>query len=157
VMAFAALGDGDKANELFSILNPINRASTRAGVHRYKVEPYVVAADVYAEPPHVGRGGWTWYTGSAGWMYRAGIEWLLGFRLRGAVLHLDPCIPRAWRRFEITFRYHGSRYEITVENPRGVMRGLATVEVDGTLLAPGSAGLPLTADGARHRVRAILG
>ena len=72
VMAFAALGDGDKANELFSILNPINRASTRAGVHRYKVEPYVAAADVYAESPHVGRGGWTWYTGSAGWMYRAG-------------------------------------------------------------------------------------
>ena len=83
VMAFAALGDGDKANELFSILNPINRASTRAGVHRYKVEPYVIAADVYAERPHVGRGGWTWYTGSAGWMHRAGIEWLLGFRLRG--------------------------------------------------------------------------
>ena len=133
VMAFAALGDGDKANELFSILNPINRASTRAGVHRYKVEPYVAAADVYAEPPHVGRGGWTWYTGSAGWMYRAGIEWLLGFRLRGAVLHLDPCIPRAWRRFEIAFRYHGSRYEITVENPRGVSRGIAQIEVDGRI------------------------
>ena len=83
VLAFAALGDGDKAGELFSILNPINHASTRAGVHRYKVEPYVMAADVYAEPPHVGRGGWTWYTGSAGWMYQAGIEWILGFRLRG--------------------------------------------------------------------------
>ena len=157
VMAFAALGDGDKANELFSILNPINRASTRAGVHRYKVEPYVAAADVYAEPPHVGRGGWTWYTGSAGWMYRAGIEWLLGFRLRGAVLHLDPCIPRAWRRFEITFRYHGSRYEITVENPRGVSRGIAQIEVDGRVLESGSASLPLSADGATHRVRAILG
>ena len=83
VLAFAALGDGDKAGELFSILNPINHASTRAGVHRYKVEPYVMAADVYAEPPHVGRGGWTWYTGSAGWMYQAGVEWILGFRLRG--------------------------------------------------------------------------
>ena len=157
VMAFAALGDGDKANELFSILNPINRASTRAGVHRYKVEPYVAAADVYAEFPHVGRGGWTWYTGSAGWMYRTGIEWLLGFRLRGAVLHLDPCIPRAWRRFEITFRYHGSRYEITVENPRGVSRGIAQMEVDGSSLSSGSASLPLNADGATHRVRAILG
>ena len=101
VLAFAALGDGDKAGELFAILNPINHASTRAGVHRYKVEPYVAAADVYAEPPHVGRGGWTWYTGSAGWMYRAGIEWILGFRLRGTRLHIDPCIPRAWRGFEI--------------------------------------------------------
>jgi cyclic beta-1,2-glucan glucanotransferase len=157
VMAFAALGDGDKANELFSILNPINRASTRAGVHRYKVEPYVAAADVYAESPHVGRGGWTWYTGSAGWMYRAGIEWLLGFRLRGAVLHLDPCIPRAWRRFEITFRYHASRYEITVENPRGVTRGVSGVEVDGTPLAPRSASLPLADDGATRRVRVVLG
>ncbi len=157
VMAFAALGDGDKANELFSILNPINRTSTRAGVHRYRVEPYVAAADVYAESPHVGRGGWTWYTGSAGWMYRAGVEWLLGFRLRGAVLHLDPCIPRAWRRFEITFRYHASRYEITVENPRGVTRGISRVEVDGTLLASGRASVPLTDDGATRRVRVVLG
>ncbi|MGH7388557.1 MAG: GH36-type glycosyl hydrolase domain-containing protein [Candidatus Rokuibacteriota bacterium] len=157
VMAFAALGDGDKANELFSILNPINRASTRAGVHRYKVEPYVAAADVYAEPPHVGRGGWTWYTGSAGWMYRAGLEWLLGFRLRGAVLHLDPCIPRAWRRFEITFRYHASCYMITVENPSGVTRGISTVELDGTALPSGPASLALMDDAATHRVRVVLG
>ncbi len=157
VMAFAALGDGDKANELFSILNPINRASTRAGVHRYKVEPYVAAADVYAEYPHVGRGGWTWYTGSAGWMYRAGLEWLLGFRLRGAVLHLDPCIPRAWRRFDITFRYHASRYEIAVENPSGVARGISSIEVDGIPL-PGSGGsVPLASDGTTHRVRVVLG
>ena len=83
LIAFAALGDGDKAGELFRMLNPIHRASTRAGVQRYKVEPYVVAGDVYAEAPHVGRGGWTWYTGAAGWLYRAGIEWMLGFRLRG--------------------------------------------------------------------------
>jgi cyclic beta-1,2-glucan glucanotransferase len=157
VMAFAALGDGDRANELFSILNPINRASTRAGVHRYKVEPYVTAADVYAERPHIGRGGWTWYTGSAGLMYRAGIEWLLGFRLRGAILHLDPCIPRAWRRFEIEFRYHASHYEITVENPRGVTRGIATMEVDGRSIASARAMLPLSDDGARRRVRVVLG
>ncbi len=157
VMAFAALGDGDKANELFSILNPINRASTRAGAYRYKVEPYVMAADVYAELPHVGRGGWTWYTGAAGWMYRAGMEWLLGFRLRGAVLHLDPCIPRAWRRFEITFRYHASRYHITVENPSGITRGVARVEVDGIPLPDGSGSLSLIDDGATRRVRVLLG
>ncbi|MEX2547052.1 MAG: glucoamylase family protein, partial [Chloroflexota bacterium] len=100
VLAFAALGDGDKAAELFSMLNPINHASTRAGVQRYKVEPYVMAADVYSEPPHVGRGGWTWYTGAAGWMYQAGVEWILGFRLRGTTLLLDPCIPRAWPGYE---------------------------------------------------------
>ncbi len=157
VMAFAALGDGDKANELFSILNPINRTSTRAGVHRYKGEPYVAAADVYAEFPHVGRGGWTWYTGSAGWMYRAGLEWLLGFRLRGAVLHLDPCIPRAWPRFEIAFRYHASRYEITVENPHGVTRGISTMEVDGVPLPSPGASIPLIGDGVTRRVRVVLG
>ena len=157
VLAFAALGDGDKAGELFSLLNPINHASTRAGVYRYKVEPYVVAADIYAEPPHVGRGGWTWYTGSAGWMYRAGIEWILGFRLRGTRLYLDPCIPRAWRSFEITFRYHSSRYEIVVENPHGVARGVSSVELDGALLAGGSMHIPLADDGATHHVRVVLG
>jgi cyclic beta-1,2-glucan synthetase len=157
VMAFAALGEGDKANELFSILNPINHAGTRAGVHRYKVEPYVAAADVYAEFPHVGRGGWTWYSGSAGWMYRAGIEWLLGFRLRGARLAIDPCVPRAWRSFEIAFRYHGARYEIVVQNPAGVSRGVASMELDGTRLPSGSTTVALTDDGATHRIRVVLG
>jgi cyclic beta-1,2-glucan synthetase len=156
VLAFAALGDGDKAGELFSLLNPITHANTRAGVYRYKVEPYVVAADIYAEPPHVGRGGWTWYTGSAGWMYRAGIEWILGFRLRGTRLHLDPCIPRAWRGFEITFRYHSSHYEIVVENPHKVARGVSSVEVDGASLA-GSLDIQLADDNATHHVRVVLG
>ena len=154
VLAFAALGDGDKAGELFAILNPINHTSTRAGVHRYKVEPYVAAADVYTEPPHVGRGGWTWYTGSAGWMYRAGIEWILGFHVRGDRLHLDPCIPRAWRGFEIHFRYHSARYDIAVENPRNVTRGVTRVELNGTEV---TAPIALVDDGATHRVRVVLG
>ena len=157
IIAFAALGEGDKAVELFSLLNPVNHANTRAGVFRYKVEPYVIAADIYAEPPHVGRGGWTWYTGSAGWMFRAGIEWILGFRMRGSVLHFDPCIPRAWRHFEIAFRYHSSRYDIVVENPRGVARGVLSVELDGTSLAGGSTHIPLADDGATHHVRVVLG
>ncbi|MGE3539676.1 MAG: glucoamylase family protein [Candidatus Tectimicrobiota bacterium] len=157
VLAFAALGDGDTAGELFALLNPINHASTRAGVYRYKVEPYVMAADLYAEAPHVGRGGWTWYTGSAGWMYRAGLEWLLGFRLRGTMLHLDPCIPRAWQRFTITFRYHSSCYEIVVENPHGVARGVATVALDGAPLAGGNAPIPLADDGVAHQVCVALG
>jgi cyclic beta-1,2-glucan synthetase len=156
VIAFAALGDGDKAAELFSILNPINHTSTPAGIHRYKVEPYVVAGDVYAEPPHVGRGGWTWYTGSAGWMYRAGLEWILGFRLRGTRLVVDPCIPRAWPGFTVAFRYHSARYEIRVENPQGVARGVSTVEVDGMSLAV-HAGIPLADDQKTHRVRIVLG
>ncbi len=157
ILAFAALDDGDQASELFSLLNPINHASTRAGVQRYKVEPYVMAADVYAEPPHVGRGGWTWYTGSAGWMYQAGIEWILGFRLRGATLVMDPCIPRDWPRYEIDFRYRSARYEIVVENPNGVSRGMASAELDGRTLPAGDAAVPLADDGATHRVRVVLG
>ena len=102
-IAYAMLGDGDRAGELFALLNPINHASTRAGLHKYKVEPYVAAGDVYAVPPHTGRGGWTWYTGSAGWMYRAGLESILGFQLSGDRLRIDPCVPRGWREFEITY------------------------------------------------------
>jgi cyclic beta-1,2-glucan synthetase len=157
VLAFAALGDGDKAGELFSVLNPINHASTRAGVHRYKVEPYVMAADVYAEPPHLGRGGWTWYTGSAGWMYQAGTEWILGFHLRGTTLLLDPCIPRAWPGFEIDFRYHSAKYEIVVQNPNGVSRGVTSAELDGQMLTGEGASIPLADDGITHKVRVVLG
>jgi cyclic beta-1,2-glucan synthetase len=157
VLAFAMLGDGDKAGELFSLLNPINHTSTRAAVYRYKVEPYVACADVYAERAHVGRGGWTWYTGSAGWMYRVGLEWILGFRLRGATLLLDPCVPKAWRNFEIVFRYHSARYDIAVENPRGVSHGVARIELDGAPLQGAPAPIPLSDDGAAHRVRVIMG
>ena len=156
IVAFATLGDGDTAGELFALVNPLAHARTPAGVERYKVEPYVVAADVYSEPPHVGRGGWTWYTGSAAWLYRAGLESILGFRLRGARLEIDPCIPRAWPGFAITFRYRTARYEIAIENPRGVMRGVARAELDGASLdCPPS--IPLADDGATHRARLVLG
>lgn len=157
VLAFAMLGDGDKVGELFSILNPINCASTRAATHRYKVEPFVACADVYSEPPHVGRGGWTWYTGSAGWMHRVGLERILGFRLRGTELLLDPCIPRAWPGFEIQFRYHSASYDIDVENPRGVSRGVIHLELDGKTLPAGTGSILLADDGAAHRVRVVLG
>ena len=155
MIAFAALGDGDKAGELFAILNPINHASTRSGLYRYKVEPYVMAGDVYSEPPHAGRGGWTWYTGAAGWMYRAGVEWILGFRLRGTVLHVDPCIPRAWPGYEIDFRYHSARYRLSVENPRGAMRGVTSILLDGGPVSGRE--IPLADDGREHRIAVVLG
>ena len=159
VLAFAALGEGDKAGWLFSVLNPINHASTRAGIQRYKVEPYVAAADIYAEANHIGRGGWTWYTGSAGWMYRAGVQWILGIRLRGTTLSIDPAIPRAWPAYEITFRYHSARYTVSVENPRGATRGVSRAELDGAELpvAPnGVADVPLVQEGD-HQIRVVLG
>ena len=157
VMAFAALGQGDKAAGLFSLLNPINHARTRADVYRYKVEPYVVAADVYARAPHVGRGGWTWYTGSAGWMQRAGVESILGLRLQGGVLHLDPCIPPAWAGFEIMLRHGSARYEIRVDNQGGTGRGISFAAIDGEALLERPLRLKLADDGAKHQLQARLG
>jgi cyclic beta-1,2-glucan synthetase len=155
-IAFAALGDGDKTAELLAMLNPLSHAATPSGVRQYKVEPYVVAADVYSEPPHTGRGGWTWYTGSAGWLYRAGIEWLLGFRVKGERLELDPCIPHAWPGFSIAFRHCSTRYDIVVENPKNVCRGVALLELDGLRQNDG-AGVALVDDEKTHRVRVVLG
>jgi cyclic beta-1,2-glucan synthetase len=156
-LAFALLGDGDRAGELFSILNPINHASTRAGIHRYKVEPYVVCADVYSSPQHVGRGGWTWYTGSAGWMYRTAVEGILGIHLRGRILSIDPCIPRGWSGFEITYKYGSSRYRITVENPRSVSAGVSHATLDGREISGTPFEIPLVDDGTYHYGRVILG
>jgi cyclic beta-1,2-glucan synthetase len=157
VMAFAALGEGDKAAELFSLLNPINHSRTPADVYRYKVEPYVVCADIYSTAPHVGRGGWTWYTGSAGWLQRAGVESLLGLRLRGAFLSVDPCIPKAWGRYEATVKYRTARYSIFVENPNGVSRGVAFAEIDGVEICARPLLVALLDDGGRRRVNVRLG
>jgi cyclic beta-1,2-glucan synthetase len=126
-------------------------------VRRYKVEPYVVAADVYSVAPHVGRGGWTWYTGSAGWLYRAGIEAILGLHVQGSQLLLTPCIPKEWPRFDVVFRYRSARYEIAVVNPAGVNRGVAAVTVDGAALPAGESRVQLLDDGNIHHVELILG
>ena len=157
VMAFAALGEGDKAAELFSLLNPINHSRTRADAYLYKVEPYVVCADIYSTAPHVGRGGWTWYTGSAGWLQRAGVESLLGLQLRGAFLSVDPCIPKAWDKYEATVKYRTARYSISVENPSGVCRGVAFAEVDGAEVSGRPLLVALVDDGGRHQVKVRLG
>jgi cyclic beta-1,2-glucan synthetase len=157
VLAFALLGDGDRAAELFSIINPINHASTRSGIHRYKVEPYVVCADVYSSPQHVGRGGWTWYTGSAGWMYRTAVEGILGVNLRGRILSINPCIPRTWSGFEITYRYGSSRYRISVENPRGVSQGVVQASLDGRHIASAPYEITLVDDGSYHYGVVTLG
>src|SRR5207237_10824244 len=117
VWAKALLGDGERAAALFGLLNPINHARTADEVERYKVEPYVVAADVYAAPQHVGRGGWTWYTGAAGWMYRVTLAHILGIVREGEFLRIDPCIPSHWREFDVAFRVPGPEYRIHVENP----------------------------------------
>jgi len=155
-IAMAALGEGDAANELFRMLNPINRTASRAGVHAYKAEPYVVAADIYSEPPHVRRGGWTWYTGAAGWLYRAGTEWILGLSKVAGRLHLNPCIPREWREYAMTYRHGATLYEILVKNPDGVMRGVKRIEIDGVAVET-DGGIELVDDGRRRAVQVVLG
>jgi cyclic beta-1,2-glucan synthetase len=154
VLAFAKLGDGDRAWELFALLNPVNHGRTPDEVARYRAEPYVVAADVYSVPPHTGRGGWTWYTGSAGWMHRVGIEAILGITLRGGALRVDPCIPRAWPGYEVMFAPAGARYRIQVENPQGVSRGVERIELDGKVI---KGDVPIARDGVEHVVRVVLG
>jgi cyclic beta-1,2-glucan synthetase len=157
VMAFGELGQGDEAARLFSLINPINHARSQAGMQRYKVEPFVVAADVYANPRHVGRGGWTWYTGSAGWMQRAGVESILGLRLRGEVLHLDPCIPKAWPSFEMSVRYRSARYDILVDNSGGAGRGIASAQLDDHVVVERPLRVLLADDGRTHHLQVRLG
>jgi len=154
-MAFARLGLGDDAMELFHMINPINHARTSEGVDRYRVEPYAVAADVYAHPAHVGRGGWTWYTGSAGWMYQAAIGDLLGLRRTGGTFAVDPCIPAMWSEFSIDWRVGRTLYRVHVENPEHQHRGVRTATLDGT--AVDAAAIPIVDDGATHNVAIVLG
>jgi cyclic beta-1,2-glucan synthetase len=153
VLATALQGDGDRALELFQMLNPITHADSPEGVDTYKVEPYVVAADVYTAKGHLGRGGWTWYTGSASWMYRVALESMLGFQQRGDMLFIEPCIPARWERFTIEYRRGAATYEITVENPDGLQRGAVELTVDGK---QAENGIRLVDDGKRHRVTASL-
>ena len=155
VLAMALQGRSDRAVELWNLINPVYHATTAEEVQRYKVEPYVVCADVYGAPPHTGRGGWTWYTGSASWLYRVAIETILGFQLRGHTLRIEPCIPPNWPGFELSYRYQSATYQIHVDNAVGTGRSVRSIELDGQLV-PNDA-LPLSDDGKIHNVRVQLG
>jgi len=157
VIALTRLGKGAKAASLFWMLNPINHARSRSDLRRYKVEPYVVAADVYAAKDHVGRGGWTWYTGSAAWLYRAGLEGILGLRLTGSVLHLDPCVPESWPDFQISLRRGSTRFDIRVDNPDAVSKGIASARIDGTEITERPLRLDLPDDGKGHEILIVMG
>ncbi|HPV00934.1 MAG TPA: glucoamylase family protein [Clostridiales bacterium] len=154
VMAFARLGLGNKAGEIFHMLNPINHTRTAIEYSRYKTEPYVIAADVYAASPHVGRGGWTWYTGAAGWLYRVGLENIAGFRKKGEKLYIDPCIPESWKEFRITYRYKNAVYIIEIRNPDGACSGVSHLVVDGQISREGF--IELSPEGV-HNVEVIMG
>jgi cyclic beta-1,2-glucan synthetase len=154
VLATALQGDGNRAFELYQMINPMTHAGTPEEVRKYKVEPYVVAADVYTAEGHLGRGGWTWYTGSASWMYRVGLEAILGFTKRGDTLEMDPCIPSHWPEFSVTYRCGSSSYAITVRNPHGAQRGVSTIDFDGRRI---EGAVPLTDDGEPHEIIVTLG
>jgi cyclic beta-1,2-glucan synthetase len=153
--AFAKLGQGDRAMELFHMLNPVSHSDTPEKVARYKVEPYVIAADIYSVPPHTGRGGWTWYTGSSGWTYRLGLEAILGITKVGNALNVDPCIPSHWPGFKVDYRFGMAHYKISVENPHHINRGIQVIMLDGNPL-PDSL-IPLVDDGRLHEVRVVMG
>jgi cellobiose phosphorylase len=155
VLAVALQGRGDRALELWNMLNPIYHATTPSEVERYKVEPYVVCADVYGVPPHVGRGGWTWYTGSASWLYRVALEAILGIRVSGDTLRVEPCVPAGWPGYEVTYRHGSATYRIRVDNSAGTGRGVRSVTADGQQF-PGGA-VPLCDDRRVHDVRVTLG
>jgi len=157
VLAFAKLGQGDKAAALFGLLNPINHALTPEAVRRYRVEPYVIAADVYSVAPHVGRGGWTWYTGSAAWMVRAGLEGILGLRREGAFLRVEPCIPADWPGFEATVEFAGGRCEIVVENAGADALPGVRALLDGWPIDIGGDGVRVPLDGHPHRLLLEIG
>jgi cyclic beta-1,2-glucan synthetase len=153
--AAALLGQGSRAHELFRILNPIYHAIDQEAVARYKVEPYVLAGDLYSQPMHLGRGGWSWYTGSAGWLYRIGLESILGLRRTGGALTMDPCIPPQWPGFEITYKHGATTYRIIVENPRHLEWGVAETWLDGQHRH--EARIELVDDQRTHEMRVVIG
>ncbi len=155
VMAFARLGQARRANELYDMINPVGRTDSRLSVQRYRVEPYVMAADIYGEAPHTGKGGWTWYTGAAGWYYRVGLEEILGLRLAADVLTLTPCIPAHWPFYRIRLRFRSSVYLIELRNPSGLNGGKLVWTLDGAAIEA-AGGVRLVDDGAEHRLQATL-
>ncbi len=157
VRAMAELGRGTRAVELLRMLTPIWHTREKTITDIYQTEPYVVAADIYGEPPHVGRGGWTWYTGSAGWMFRVAVESILGFSTEnGDTIVLNPSISAAWPGYRLTYRLpnESTCFDITVENPHGKEQGVSSATLDGQSIAilDGAAQIPLTHDGKSHRV-----
>jgi cyclic beta-1,2-glucan glucanotransferase len=155
VMAQALLGRGDSAYELLSFINPIHRSSARDHVTRYRVEPYAVAADIYSAPAHRGRGGWTWYTGASGWMYRITMEHVLGIRREGQYLYIEPCVPAGWPGYRVTIRASGSEYVIDVENSGTMAPGVRSLTLDGHAVEDGK--ILITPDSGHHNVRVVLG
>ncbi len=155
ISAFAALGQGDTAWKLFNMINPINHTKTIKECSIYKTEPYVMSADVYSVNPHAGRGGWSWYTGAAGWFFKAGLEFILGFKKRGDIVYINPCIPNYWEGFQISYKYRNTKYRIKVDNPDKVSTGVNAIYLDGTKVK--TEGIKLINDENEHEITVSMG
>ena len=131
IIAETMLGFGDKALELYKMINPIEHSRTKETAQKYKVEPYVIAADIYGANNLAGRGGWTWYTGSSSWYYKTGIEYILGLQIKNKILYINPCIPKEWRTYSIRFKFENTLYNIVIENPNGKNTGVSKITVEG--------------------------
>ena len=153
IWAFAQMGQGDRAAELYHLINPIYHADTPEKVGRYRVEPYVIAADVYSVEPYVGRGGWTWYTGSASWMYRLGLEMILGLQRTEQQLRIHPAIPKDWQEYQIDYRFGKARYHILVKNSQDGKNN-SEIRMDGKILPDGV--IPLADDHQTHEVVVMI-
>lgn len=158
IIAWTQLGEGERAWELFQMINPIHHALTPGEVLRYKAEPYVVAADIYASETNSGRGGWTWYTGAAGWLYQTGLEWILGIRRRGDFIYLNPCIPKHWPEYKVDYKVGSALYKIQVLNSQEQTSGERQLEIDGQVqdCADGIC-IPVKDDGKEHLVKVLTG
>ena len=137
IIAESILGFGDKALEYYRMINPIEHSRTKEASNKYKVEPYVIPADIYGAGNLAGRGGWTWYTGSSSWYYRAGIEYILGFKIENNTIKINPCIPKDWKEYEIKYRYKNAIYNIKVKNPDGKNTGVSKIIVNGNEIENG--------------------
>ena len=154
IIAFAMLGFGDKAQEYFSMINPVEHARTKETSTKYKVEPYVMPGDIYGSGNLVGRGGWTWYTGSSSWMYKAGIEYILGLKIEKGMLKISPCIPKDWKEYSIRYKYEESIYNILVKNPNSKNTGCEKFVVNGEEIE--SKELKLVSDGKIYHIEVLM-
>ncbi len=155
IIAESMLGNGNKSNELYKMINPIEHARTKEAASKYKVEPYVISADIYGAGNLIGRGGWTWYTGSSSWFYKTGIEYILGLKIEKGILSLNPCIPKEWEEYQIRYKFGRSIYNIKLKNPNGKNKGVKTFKVNGNEIEEKK--IKLEDDGKVYEIEVELG
>jgi cyclic beta-1,2-glucan synthetase len=146
ILASALLGLGQKAYDLFKLINPVHLTSDEEGVQRYQGEPYVLSSDVYSLSSHLGKAGWTWYSGSAGWLFSVGLEAIIGLKIRGEVFSIDPCVTPDWKNFSVNYRINNLNYAINISNPQGVQKGVMSIKVDGKIIEDKLIAIPKTAE-----------